>query len=110
MKITIDTKEDSHHDIKKVISMLNHLINNSETPTYSNQPTNLFENPNSFGQTEQTSESTPEIPKTPPASSTGIFNMFNSDTPPVSNTPEESAEQPEEVSEEKEKSVSIDIY
>jgi len=106
MKLTIDTKEDSHQDIKKVISMLNNLVNNSETPTYSNQPKNLFDDPNSFGQTEQTSESTPE---TPAASGAGIFNMFNADTPATTESTE-SSEQLEEVPEKKEKSVSIDIY
>ncbi|MBS3136362.1 hypothetical protein J4401_05365 [Candidatus Woesearchaeota archaeon] len=29
MKITIDTKEDSHDEIRKVISLLTHLIGNS---------------------------------------------------------------------------------
>ena len=39
MKITIDTKEDSHEDIIKVIKMLQHLVGE---PSYSNQP-NIFE-------------------------------------------------------------------
>lgn len=40
MKITIDTKEDSHEDIKKVISMLQNLIGNEKV--YTNQG-NIFE-------------------------------------------------------------------
>jgi hypothetical protein len=43
MKITIDTKEDSHQDIRKVIKMLQHLIGE---PSATNQP-DIFE-PNSF--------------------------------------------------------------
>ena len=39
MKITIDTKEDSHEDIKKVIKMLQHLVGEE---SYTNQP-NIFE-------------------------------------------------------------------
>ncbi|MBI4980927.1 hypothetical protein HZC30_05215 [Candidatus Woesearchaeota archaeon] len=38
MKITIDTKEDNHEDIKKVIALLNGMIGNS-SGIYSNQPT-----------------------------------------------------------------------
>lgn len=40
MKITIDTKEDSHGDIKKVIRMLNSLVEGKEV--FSNQG-NIFE-------------------------------------------------------------------
>ncbi len=40
MKITIDTKEDSHEEIRKVIKMLSSLI--GEREIFSNQP-NIFE-------------------------------------------------------------------
>ena len=39
MKITIDTKQDTHEDIKKVIRLLTHLIGDHPT---TNQP-NIFE-------------------------------------------------------------------
>lgn len=47
MKITIDTKEDSHEDIKKVISMLQHLVGES---ALSNQGNIFSDNPNSNDQ------------------------------------------------------------
>lgn len=68
MKIQIDTKEDSHEEIRKVISLLTHLI--GETPKTndifaSNSPTpeattlfNMFENP---ATPAQTIENKPEI-------------------------------------------------
>ena len=37
MKISIDTKEDSHEDIKKVIMMLQNLVGNSQE-VFTNQP------------------------------------------------------------------------
>ena len=40
MKISIDTKEDSHEEIRKVIRMLQHLVGES---SYSNQ-SNIFDN------------------------------------------------------------------
>ena len=49
MKISIDTKEDSHEDIKKVIKMLQHLV--GESP-FTNQP-NIFEDPGSIRTSEQ---------------------------------------------------------
>ena len=41
MKITIDTKEDSHEEIKKVIKMLSSLVGNATV--YTNAPSNIFE-------------------------------------------------------------------
>lgn len=83
MKITIDTKEDTHEDIKKVIRLLTHIIGEhpttnqpnvfeESTPT-TNQPEtpsgnifgNMFENPQTEPKTEETTEQkekeTPEI-------------------------------------------------
>lgn len=42
MKITIDTKEDSHEDIKKVVALLSQLLTTNE-----NTLTNVFDNPSS---------------------------------------------------------------
>ncbi len=40
MKLTIDTKEDSHDDLRKVIKMLQHIVGDSQE-VFSNQPTIL---------------------------------------------------------------------
>ncbi|MBI2650578.1 hypothetical protein HYX04_04655, partial [Candidatus Woesearchaeota archaeon] len=37
MKISVDTKEDSHDDIRKVIKMLQHLVGDSQE-VFTNQP------------------------------------------------------------------------
>jgi len=78
MKITIDTKEDSHEEIKKVISLLTHLI--GEIPATTQR--NIFEDTSSTGIS---------IP-----SSGGIFGLF--DSPPSSSTSNSPAskEEPEE--------------
>ncbi len=70
MKITIDTKEDSHEEIKKVISLLSHLIesgsveskadifgdNDPGEPSSDEQPSgNAFTN--LFGSSDETSAS-----------------------------------------------------
>jgi len=57
MKITIDTKEDSKDEIKKVISLLQNMLSESGTVH-----TNIFED-----KTEQSSE--------------GMFNIFNKTEP-----------------------------
>ena len=88
MKITIDTKEDSHEEISKVIKMLQHLVGES---SMTNQPTNIFEDPDSFGQ-EQVQEQT-QAPETEPSSG-GIFSMFGNASEPSGS--EEPAEEPEE--------------
>lgn len=38
MKITIDTKEDSHEDIRKIVTLLSEMMNNKPST-----PNNLFE-------------------------------------------------------------------
>ncbi len=84
MKIEIDTKHDSHDEIKKVISMLQHLV--GETNTYSNntetKPVNIFDDPNSFktsSEEETTSETT---------TNNNLFGMFGSTEAQVSNSEE----------------------
>lgn len=77
MKITIDTKEDSHDEIKKVIKMLHHLVGDEKV--YSNKdvfedsspevPTgnvfgNLFDDKNETAEPdvkEETEDETPEV-------------------------------------------------
>lgn len=75
MKITIDTKEDSHEEIRKVIRMLTHLV--GEQPE-TNAPRNIFEDSNSFGQ-EQYNSSEPSQSSSSPG---GLFSMFGSASSP----------------------------
>ena len=57
MRISIDTKEDSHEEIRKVIKMLNHLVGDE---VHTNQPSaNIFE------------QDTPSVG--------GMMDMFNTD-------------------------------
>ena len=44
MKISIDTKEDSHDDIRKVIKMLEHLVSGGSFSNVSNSG-NIFDDP-----------------------------------------------------------------
>src|SRR3989344_1409186 len=49
MKLSIDTKEDSHEDLKKVIKMLQHIVGDSQEvftnqPSASDAPSNPFAN------------------------------------------------------------------
>ena len=64
MKITIDTKEDSHSEIRKVINLLTHLLgegssevlSSDETPEESAAAfTNMFGNSESSESTEESS-------------------------------------------------------
>jgi len=86
MKITIDTKEDSHEEIKKIIRMLSSLVGH-ETST--NQG-NIFEN----------SDSSLGSPDTSPTTGQNMFNMFDS-SPSQSESESSEEEKPEEPSEEK---------
>lgn len=75
MKITIDTKEDSHEDIRKVIRLLSHMIGESSsvlsdnpsepTPAATGAFSNLFSDDTPGPETEETSapESQPEEEK-----------------------------------------------
>ena len=54
MKITIDTKHDSKEEIKKIIGLLNHLVDSE--PVYSNSSSefsNPFDIPNSSEKKEE---------------------------------------------------------
>lgn len=73
MKITIDTKEDSHEEIKKVISLLTHLIGQTPVTNSRNifddtKPTedtgnvfNIFDNPKPAEETEEEENESPKI-------------------------------------------------
>jgi len=92
MKIEIDTKHDSHEEIKKVISMLQHLVGNSQSGySQETKPVNIFEDPNSFG--TSSSEETPS--ETPPTAN--LFGMFGStETPTQSSEEQETEEKPKD--------------
>ena len=94
MKITIDTKEDSHEEIKKVIGLLTHMV--GEQPV-SNQP-NIFDDSDSFGVSAPSEEA--PVESTPAPSGNVFGNMFDSSAQsPVdpSTTPETpSAEEKED--------------
>tara|TARA_Y100000310_G_C20549310_1_gene747232 strand:- start:385 stop:735 length:351 start_codon:yes stop_codon:yes gene_type:complete len=78
MKITIDTKEDSHHEIKKAIQLLSSLASGEQV--YSNQA-NIFEESDSMVESSPSPsiEAAPEAPApSSPAPSGGVFgNMFD---------------------------------
>ena len=61
MKITIDTKEDSHEDIKKILALLSQMVN-KDAPV-----SNVFENPASS-----------ELPN--------LMGMFDASNTPQSNS------------------------
>ncbi len=84
MKITIDTKEDSHEEIRKIIRMLSSLVGEK---SFSNQP-NIFEDDN-----EPTEEATEEPTKTQPTNA--FANMFGPDPITPSEETEESTENEE---------------
>ncbi|MBS3098491.1 hypothetical protein J4209_06900 [Candidatus Woesearchaeota archaeon] len=84
MKITIDTKEDSHEDIRKVIRMLQHLVGES---SYTNRG-------NIFG------DSSSSLTESSPGSSSGsggnVFGNLFGGTPSTSETNEETKQTPDE--------------
>jgi len=78
MQITIDTKKDSHDDIKKVIQMLSHLIGGS---IHINVPTETTPEPDTSNlmgmfSDPQPSPSEPQEEATPPDFS-GFMNLVN---------------------------------
>ncbi len=87
MKISVDTKEDSHEDIRKIIRMLQNFVGDS---AFSNQG-NLFsdDGPPSLDLEDSSSDE-----------ATNAFSaMFGDDSPPLPDLPSK-----EEVEEEKPKS------
>jgi uncharacterized protein (UPF0147 family) len=64
MKITIDTGQDSHTDIKKAIRLLQSIVDNQEV--YTNVSRNIFDNPS------------PEVSQQASAPTTAFANLFDS--------------------------------
>ena len=92
VKITINTKEDSHDDIKKVIRMLQHLIEGESFSNVTNSR-NIFEQSGSFGG-EPVLESSEPSENQP----TNAFSaMFGGDAPTVvaEENQDEDTEEPE---------------
>ena len=113
MKITIDTKEDSHQEIQKVIKMLSSLVgqevmsNQRDLFDDSTSSSDILvddsskaESPNMFGDSvTDTAESSDSS-----GSGGGMFNMFNSDSgsdASPDDAPEETQETTEDSEEEK---------
>tara|TARA_Y100000310_G_C20544702_1_gene745047 strand:- start:436 stop:714 length:279 start_codon:yes stop_codon:yes gene_type:complete len=70
MRITIDTKEDSYDDIKKVLHVLNHLIENKSTPISSNyEPKETVDTTNMMNMFGSTTEKAPDEATAPDFSS-----------------------------------------
>ena len=81
MKITIDTKEDSHDDIKKMVALLSEIISHKENK-------NIFSNaspemPNIFGMFDQQPSNQTDLTITPQLSSSSSVGVVKKDLPQV---------------------------
>ena len=95
MKLTIDTKEDSHEEIRKAIKMLSAMVGDEHVYTNSapkEHHANIFDSPSS-----SLGDSSPE-----PAPSEPIPNAFANMFGTVSSTPAETPAAEEQKEEEKE--------
>ncbi|MEM4264122.1 MAG: hypothetical protein QW666_04500 [Candidatus Woesearchaeota archaeon] len=77
MKITIDTGQDSHTDIKKAIRLLQSIVGDAEV--YTNASRNIFDSPS------------PEVSQQSSEPANAFANMFDS-APGVSEKKEENKE------------------
>jgi hypothetical protein len=86
MKITIDTKEDSHDDIQKVIEILKHFQNNTPEPTDTTNMMSMFGSepetpvPTTQESTTQTT-ATPQASIGTPPDFTSFLNIANKEEP-----------------------------
>ena len=87
MKITIDTSQDSHSEIKKAIRMLQSIVGPSDE-VYTNAPSrNIFDDPSpGLGQSPQ--ESMPEEP----APDNAFASMFDTPASTADDTEQETEE------------------
>lgn len=83
MKITIDTGQDSHTDIKKAIRLLQSIVGDAEV--YTNASRNIFDDPS------------PAVNQQSPAPTTAFVNLFDSSAKP-------------ETKEDKEKAFKLELY
>ena len=110
MKITIDTKEDSHQEIQKVIKMLSSLVgqevmsnqrdlfdDSTSSSDILGDDSSKAESPNMFGDSvTDTAESSDSN-----GSGGGMFNMFNSDSG-SSASPDDAPEETQETTKDSE--------
>jgi len=75
MRITIDTKEDSHEDIKQVLNILSNIIRNKDQ-TAINEPVDTTNMMSMFGNSNQETTSTQEE-----SSSSTPMSMFTNPEP-----------------------------
>ena len=89
MKITIDTKEDSHQDIRKVIAMLNKLVEHSSLDrghsnmfgdnNSSEESSSISENSSAF--TNMFGDSSPSEESSSDSENNGYVNIFGDNSP-----------------------------
>lgn len=80
MKVTIDTKEDSHEDIKKVLQILMQVINQKDQGdflTKSNDSVDTTNMMSMFGSSSNETIKQKDVPNTPP-DFTSLMNLVNS--------------------------------
>ena len=75
MKLTIDTKEDSPEDLRKVITLLQNLIGDAKTNYQESKFKNIWDDsPTLFGNTESK-----KLDDTPVIDGAGLMTMFDQD-------------------------------
>jgi len=84
MKITIDTKEDSHEEIQKVIKMLSSLVNGKEVMSNTGD---IFTDSNQTSSSDMFSD---ESSSNPSSSSNILSDESNSDSTNTSDSPKSS--------------------
>ena len=110
MKITIDTKEDSHEEIKKLIRMLSHMVGenaarNFEAPAARDV---FADNSKSLSISEDMGEEGNILESAPAQSSRGVFgNMFDN---PVQSTEKKAGEEDEEEEPQKPPIIELEEY
>jgi len=106
MKITIDTKEDTHEDIQKVIKILSSLVGNQEV--MSNQA-DLFGDDTETQKSEVGDSDTKSNVNDSSNASGGMFNMFNSSSEDKDSVEKTIIEAEEDKKDKKEDDLDIDF-
>jgi len=83
MRITIDTKTDSEHEIRKAISLLSSLVGDKEVFTNSERQANIFDSPTPEVGNMMSLFDNPETPTTPTPETTVIEPETEKKDPPV---------------------------
>ena len=106
MRVTVDTAHDSHEDIKKVISMLQNLVGDSQE-IFTNQPSEAQASPiaNIFGDTaltpaasseETTQAAAPQAEETPQSTDDLFAELFSEEEIKKMDTPSAKEEDEDE--------------